>query len=493
MLNLYPQLIQYPIRNSPLSAAECKGKYLTLTERHIQALWWEQIYFKELITSCGKKITVLSQGQWNGSSGPDFLKAHLLIDGVDYKGDIEIHLADSGWETHGHHTNPYYNNTILHLSYWKNASSKIIRTENGKAIPCLYIEDQLNISPQKILTLIDIDLYPYKPSLGTGKCASALFNTLTEDEVRQFLTGASLYRIAQKGTQVASLASTEEKSLTAGLARCLGFPMNSNIFLQLYLTLSNLPQRYSTEEYQAFCLGACGFFNETSQEKWLNSEKFRELFAYWEERPPAAIPSFKLFPQRTRPLHHPLRRLITLGFLLGDESLRELPNKIKYTWQNRSEHCRTSRNWKALWNDLKMLLPNYYSEYWNSHYFFELVSSQSDKSLVLLGDQIKSEMMSNVILPFINNSFNLIDHQQNNFIHFYQKLLCEQTYKSNYLKNRFFGDTLEGNIFKHTFASQGALQIHFDFCQHYETSCIGCPFIERFIHKRFINNVVANK
>ncbi|MFA6916158.1 MAG: DUF2851 family protein [Parachlamydiales bacterium] len=499
MLDLYPQLVQLPVKNASISAAESKGKYLTLTERHIQALWWEQIYFKELITYCGKKITVLSPGQWNASSGPDFLKAHLIIEGCEYRGDIEMHLTDSGWEAHTHHTNPHYNKTILHISFWNHPRITPLTTESGKTIPCVYLEDQLNIPHQKILQVIDIDLYPYKPLLGTGNCSSAVFNTLTQDEIKHFLTSASFWRIHQKGKQISSLAENPEQSLTAALARCLGFPHNSSIFLQLYLSLSQLQGTYTTEEYQAYALGACGYFEDSHQEKWLNSQKYRTLLHLWEQRPELGIPKLKLFPQRTRPLHNPIRRIAALSFLLTDTSLKTLPEMLCKEWKESHPLCTKPGDWKKLGEKLKNLLPSYHCEYWNTHYFFEINKEDNSKNdiiikpLVLLGEQIKKEMMVNVLLPYIYYNNNYENSSNESYCHIYTNLLSEYTYKTTYLKNRFFGNTSNGNILKYTFASQGALQIHFDFCQFFETSCIGCPFIERFNQKRIINNSVANK
>ena len=88
MLNDYTRLLT-PF---PGSVAENEESYQFLTERHLQALWYDQKFFEFLKTDDNQPIQVLSPGIWNTEAGPDFLKAHLKIGGVELKGDIEIHL-----------------------------------------------------------------------------------------------------------------------------------------------------------------------------------------------------------------------------------------------------------------------------------------------------------------------------------------------------------------------------------------------------------------
>src|SRR5437868_5565612 len=103
----------------PIYVEEKANGYHFFTERHLQAVWLEQKYFKNLRAVSGEEIRVISPGIWNAEAGPDFLKAHLRIGNCDYKGDIEIHLAESGWYQHRHHEDPRYNNVVFHLSLWK--------------------------------------------------------------------------------------------------------------------------------------------------------------------------------------------------------------------------------------------------------------------------------------------------------------------------------------------------------------------------------------
>src|SRR5688572_12988304 len=94
--------------NFNFTLCETRAEYKYLTERHIQAIWYEQILFTNLRTHDGEAIIIISPGIWNSDAGPDFLKAHLKIGDKEYRGDVEVHLQAEGWYQHHHHTDPRY-------------------------------------------------------------------------------------------------------------------------------------------------------------------------------------------------------------------------------------------------------------------------------------------------------------------------------------------------------------------------------------------------
>ena len=69
----------------------------------------------EQSTNDGLPIEILSVGQHNRDAGPDFSNVHLRINGQEWVGNVEIHVRASDWRKHRHHTNPAYDNVILHV------------------------------------------------------------------------------------------------------------------------------------------------------------------------------------------------------------------------------------------------------------------------------------------------------------------------------------------------------------------------------------------
>jgi hypothetical protein len=167
MLKLYQQIV------SPCNpnVKEGKNHYRHVTERHLQIIWLEQKFLKNLVTSQGESIEIISPGIWNTEAGPDFLKTHLRIGQRDYRGDVEIHLHEGGWYHHGHHCDPRYNGVILHLSYSRSSGHLLRKKENGQQVYSCHLEESLNISTSDLFSLVDCDVYPSKVFSNSGRCA----------------------------------------------------------------------------------------------------------------------------------------------------------------------------------------------------------------------------------------------------------------------------------------------------------------------------------
>src|SRR5262245_9819149 len=81
-------------------------------ERLVQAIWYDQrLLTDKLQTADGRKLRVISAGQWNLEAGPDFLRATIEFDNGSAKtGDVEVHLVESDWNAHGHDRDVAYRN-----------------------------------------------------------------------------------------------------------------------------------------------------------------------------------------------------------------------------------------------------------------------------------------------------------------------------------------------------------------------------------------------
>jgi hypothetical protein len=96
-------------------------------------IWQKHLWlsYKQSTTS-GEAIEIVSTGEYNTHSGPDFSNAHIRIGTQDWVGNIEIHINSSDWYKHKHHTDAAYDNTILHVVC--NADKEVINSR-GERIP----------------------------------------------------------------------------------------------------------------------------------------------------------------------------------------------------------------------------------------------------------------------------------------------------------------------------------------------------------------------
>lgn len=474
MALLYPSLLS----NIPLKVCETATEYKFLTERHLQAMWFEQKYFKNLTTVSGEPIEILSPGIWNAEAGPDFLKAHIRIGTKEYRGDIEMHFADESWYHHQHHLDARYDNVVLHISLWLPIKPKPVTTHNGQAIIQTYLENRLTLSHARIVQLIDLDLYPYKKFTGSGRCAKTLFRTLPEEKISTFFKNASEWRLLQKASYLESHVESPDTQLGAGFSMALGYKNNAETFFNLFLWLSRFHFTHE-EDYLAAGLKACGYFEESFQKKWQESKHYSQLLDRSKNLSLFEIPKFKLALNQIRPLNSPIRRLVYLSKFLALNT-SNLYNQFIQLWNDKWMMQKTKKDWNKLQDDFWSLIPSYVDTYWNHHFSFEL--DAREEFLPLIGEDLKKEMTINTVLPLlykhIQNQGN--PREQIAFDEFYATFAASKTGKTRYLTHRFFGESSKGSVFNKAFAEQGAYQLHHDFCVHFEASCEGCPFEERY-------------
>lgn len=502
-----------------------------ITESHLQAMWMEQKYFKNLTTHDGQLITVISPGIWNLEAGPDFLKAHLLINEQEYRGDVEIHFRDESWHEHHHDQDGRYDNVILHISLWSPKLAKpLIQSSKKKEIFRTYFENSLTIPLIQIVNLIDLDLYPYKKFIGSGQCAHTLFKKLPIDKIAAFFKENAIHRLDQKYKYFSARSQNPSIQLLLGIAMSLGYKHNKEQFLDLFLMLRGQYHGINVEKSIALSIGICGFFKPYYQIKWgcspyylhlcdiynafidclndMNSEHYNISFLK---------PEIHLTLHHIRPLNHPIRRIVYLAYLLNDPQANEIYSKMIALWDMHWKECK----WHILTQKFLDIIPNYPDEYWNSHFTFEnsleiqkeneQKETQSDKRktpfLPLMGLSLKREIILNTFLPLINvwikNKLNLTTECHSNGAYslahllkirnlyanhdelkslatYYDSFSASFNSKTKYLIHRYFGDSPKKELMGRARIEQGAFELHRNYCLRFEASCEGCSFVKHF-------------
>lgn len=446
----------------PQTVEEVRSPYLYVTERHLQVIWFEQKYFKDLKTSQGEAIEVISPGIWNSEAGPDFKKAHLIVGGKELKGDVEIHLSEAGWEQHNHQNDPRYNDVVFHLSLW-GSNKTTIATMQGHPILRSILEPFLTIPLQRIINYIDLDLYPYRKFLGAGNCAKTLFQNLDSKKITVFFRQAAEWRLLQKRDYLLSRTSNHAEALIAGIAIALGYKNNAQSFLELFLLLQKRAHE-SFDNLLSYALGIMGFFEPKYKDKWGSSSYYQMLLSLHQPGS-TRIP---LILNQIRPMNHPIRRLVYLIKLLQYPGLGQLYTQMVSLWKEKEI------------KKIAAVIPTFEEPYWNTHILFEEEAKQT--FIPLIGSGLKEEMLINTFLPLL---YHEIVERANpteieDFKLFYSSFAPLKSGKTKYLIHRFFGDSTKGSVLNKAFTEQGAYQVHKDFCSHYEASCEGCPFVERY-------------
>src|SRR3954452_7727240 len=99
------------------------------TELELQARWFAGDFGKLFRSVSGAEVEIVQFGTWNREAGPDFTGAAIRIDGGEIvRGSIEFDLTNRSWETHGHATNPAFEETVLHVFVHATAQEFFTRT-----------------------------------------------------------------------------------------------------------------------------------------------------------------------------------------------------------------------------------------------------------------------------------------------------------------------------------------------------------------------------
>lgn len=87
-----------------------------MNEKLLHYIWqFSHFDITSLSTSLNLPLSIYSVGKPNHDAGPDFLNARVNIDGLDWHGDVEIHVNSSDWSKHKHQNDKRYNSVILHV------------------------------------------------------------------------------------------------------------------------------------------------------------------------------------------------------------------------------------------------------------------------------------------------------------------------------------------------------------------------------------------
>jgi hypothetical protein len=114
---------------------------MLFTEDFLHHIWKFKLYdFRDLQTTDGEALEVISAGMHNHNAGPDFSDVRIRIGDTLWAGNAEIHINSGDWHIHNHTHDEAYGNVVLHVVYRHNEP---VLLANGKAIPTLELVNRI--------------------------------------------------------------------------------------------------------------------------------------------------------------------------------------------------------------------------------------------------------------------------------------------------------------------------------------------------------------
>jgi hypothetical protein len=430
------------------------------SELELQARWFAGDFGKHFTSTAGDEIEIVQFGTWNREAGPDFRDAAIRINGGDpIHGCIEIDLLDRSWETHGHATNPAFDETVLHVFVEKSDREFFTRTRSNRNVL------QIHIDP----TILPDAFGAKVPLARPGRCQAPL-KDLPEERVYRVLEAAAQFRLRQKALRIRHKIDSRgrDEVLFQELAAALGYKENKLPFTLITQRLPLKSLREATSDVESMLFGVAGFLQTADLDVYKKStrEYVRQLWDHWWPHRDAlqrlALRGKIWRLNSTRPLNHPQRRLAALAILARD-------------W-----HRLNRATGKCSVSAASHFFQTLDHPFWNFHY--TLTSKPAPKKMALIGEARVADILANVLFPFwlahdLPPSALLGENVWAEYIRLPAQL-SNRRLKTG--ATRLFGSDPRQKQFLKTVAhQQGLLQIYEDFCMQDDSDCAQCPFPEQ--------------
>ncbi len=312
---------------------------------------WEYQYFRKngLQTVCGKSIEIRNPGNYNiRDAGPDFAEAEVVINGIKWLGQVEIHVKASDWLKHGHQENPAYDNVILHVVFQHDTE---IMDREGNVIPALELKELI---PAEILETAD-----YLQTHSDPIPCRSLIHTVPKIKIHQWLDRLAVERLEEKCEFVYDRLKENKGDWEATyidvLCNYMGFKVNNAAFLMLSQKIDwKWMQKNAGDlkRLQAYLYGLAGFLRTDADESYERDLmiEFQHLKRMYKLQPlPVVIWKFS----RMRPANYPSMRLAHIAALFH-RHVQLLPAML---------FCKSI-------DDFYSYFDVEYPDYWKEHYAF---------------------------------------------------------------------------------------------------------------------------
>ncbi len=393
-----------------------------------------------------EEIKIISIGEHNHNSGPDFFNSKVEINGLLLVGNLEIHVKTSDWLKHKHQYDKAYDNLVLHVVY-----------EHDVELPQ---NEQYNVSVLELKNHIKSSLLLQYQNIESSKqkipCGKSI-TTVSSIIWKSWLDRLAVSRLEDKTNHISTIFNSVqqnlEETLYALLCRNFGFKINNDAFELLakstpfYLLKKHADQPLQLE---ALLYGNAGFLDDLFKEKYPIS--LQNEFEFLKHKY-ALIPLKKEIWKfsKTRPSNFPTIRISQLVCLIGkQQSLFHFIEKQPTITQ----------------------LKNYFNVetkvYFKSHFKFDSPVTECSKHL---GDSAFYNIVINTIVPFL---FFISKQNFNADLQDYAFDLLEQIPAEINTKTKAF--TNLGVVPESALETQAMIKLYDSYCSI--KSCLNCHVAE---------------
>ncbi|CAN5346404.1 DUF2851 family protein [soil metagenome] len=424
-----------------------------MKEEFIHYIWkTRQFNPDELKTEDGKSIEIIYPGEHNHSSGPDFFNAQIIVDNMDWAGNVEIHTKASDWLKHKHQFDNAYHNVILHVVYEADVE---IRNHRNEIIPTLVlahrIDDQLY---RKFLNL--------RNSRTKIPCANQIKH-VPEILKTAWLSRLLVERLERKVGEISNDLNRAnmdwEGIFFRHLAGQFGMKENAEPFQWMMTSIPGKIIHRQFDEIQlteALLFGQSGLLPEESSDAYTSILK-REYAHLKLKYNLQAIPPHWWKFMRMRPNNFPTIRISQFACLI----------------HRRPQLFRLCMEISTL-SEMTKLFEVSASDYWTNHFRFGMESKGDEKAM---GRQTINSILINTILPFrfLYGKWKGDEQLSASAIALLEKLPAEN--------NKLIREWKKISLFSHTAAeSQGAIELSKRYCD--KKNCLNCEIGNYILEKK---------
>ena len=421
-----------------------------MREEFLYYIWENRLTDKDLKTAEGEAIDIVATGYRNTDSGPDFLEAKIQIGDKLWAGHVEIHVKSSDWNRHGHQTDKAYKNVILHVVYENETQVNEIPTLELKG----HFDESLFTQYQRLIS--SKNWIPCEKSIGQVPVFTRL----------SWLDRIAVERLESKSETVTKILEANqfdwEDALYKLLMRYIGLKVNNEAFEYLANILpfkTLLKHADNLLQVEAMLMGCAGFLEADFTEEYplLLKREFAVMRAKFNL---LTMPAERWRFMRMRPSSFSTIRLSQMAQLIHKNGC--LFSKIKA--------AKDTTEVKALF-DVKA------SEYWETHYRFEVPTDSKPKHL---GETTADVLIINAVVPLLFCYGKL--HKDESYCDTAMQFLEDTEAEDNTIIRHFAqcGITAENAM-----QSQALLHLYSYFCKR--KRCLECRIGNVLLHKT--NNI----